>query len=288
MTAFFRHPAARLGLLLLTAAGLCAQGVRGPRIPETQPIDPEEGAQRLAEFRQMRLAGDFAFQFKLEHKPRAGETFTYNGRMFGTWDEQGPLTRVEIWPGEPDESMPIKLLVRNGAEPRVWIKEPDAPARKVTGEALHEPLLPGLLLSAFDLQMPYLYWDDYRYEGSGRARGRPTQQFLLTPTPAYQSVKPEVAAIRLHIDDSFNVFVAAHMLDAEGERLKSFDVGRFQVIDEQAIVKSFELFDLRSRDETRLVVEAAALGLQLPEALFTLDGLTEVEAQVSPSLYQRL
>ena len=52
---------------------------------------------------------------------------------------------------------------------------------ELTGDALREPILPGIVYTPFDLQMPFLYWEDYNYEGP--ACKEPCRAKLCTVAP---------------------------------------------------------------------------------------------------------
>ena len=195
-------------------------------------IDQEEGARRLDAFRQQRLQGDYIFEFELEHKPRKARTVRYDGIMWGSWNEQGAVTRFKIFPNDADREADgegadalVELLVQNGPQPSAWMRrDPAEPMQRVEGEALFEPLLPELVYSVFDLQMPFIYWEDFIYEGPS-----------LIGMSSVQS---------------------------------KFAVESFKKVQEQYIVKKITLAEYPSKDRTTFDVEDASVGLKLDKELF--------------------
>ncbi|MCH2074753.1 MAG: hypothetical protein MK130_07830, partial [Puniceicoccaceae bacterium] len=145
-------------------------GERASRFMER--IDAEEGIKRLAAFRRQRLKGDFCFEFELAHKPRQGRTIPYAGIMWGSWNESGPITRLRVSSNllKDNEfinsSQVVELIIQNGVTPQAWKRFNDgSDFELIEGGELFEPIMPGLLYSPFDLQMPFVYWKDFTYEG---------------------------------------------------------------------------------------------------------------------------
>ena len=160
-------------------------GERASRFMER--IDTKEGAKRLAAFRRQRLEGDFCFEFELAHKPRQGRTIPYAGIMWGSWNESGPITRFRVYPVRSKDnesvnsSQEVELIIQNGVTPQAWMRRNDgSDFELIEGEALFEPIMPILLYSPFDLQMPFVYWKDFIYEGPTLVGAtRIAQQFLM-------------------------------------------------------------------------------------------------------------
>jgi len=239
-------------------------------------IDAAEGAQRLDAFRQQRLDGDFCFKFELEHKPRRARTVRYEGMMWGSWNELGPVTRFRVSP--PSDKVAealnspevVELIIQNGESPQAWIRRSDDEAFKlITGEALFEPILPGLLYSPFDLQMPFVYWDDFIYEGPTLIGAtRVAQQFLMQPPAGSASVARGIAGVRVGLDDTYNALWRIEVIDTEGAVASRFAVESFKKVQEQYIVKRITLTDYPSKDRTTFDVQAASVGLSLNDDFF--------------------
>jgi hypothetical protein len=66
------------------------------------------------------------------------------------------------------------------------------------------PLLPGVETSAFDVEMPFLYWDDARLVSVERVRGRPAYAFVFNPGAEFAAAHPEVASVRAFLDAEFD------------------------------------------------------------------------------------
>ena len=208
----------RSALCGLTVAGLfCAYsqahaqlrkgGERASRFMER--IDTQEGAKRLAAFRRQRLEGDFCFEFELAHKPRQGRTIPYAGIMWGSWNESGPITRLRVYPVRSKDnesvnsSQEVELIIQNGVTPQAWIRRNDgSDFELIEGEALFEPIMHSLLYSPFDLQMPFVYWKDFTYEGPTLVGAtRVVQQFLMQPPALSASVQRGISGVRVGLDD---------------------------------------------------------------------------------------
>ena len=294
----------RSALCGLTVAGLfCAYsqahaqlrkgGERASRFMER--IDTKEGAKRLAAFRRQRLEGDFCFEFELAHKPRQGRTIPYAGIMWGSWNESGPITRLRVYPVRSKDnesvnsSQEVELIIQNGVTPQAWIRRNDgSDFELIEGEALFEPIMPSLLYSPFDLQMPFVYWKDFTYEGPTLVGAtRVAQQFLMQPPALSASAQWGISGVRVGLDDTYNALWRIEVMNAKGEVSSRFAVESFKKIQDQYIVKRITLTDYSSRDRTTFEVKAAAVGISLNQKLFCPVSALSVEMSV-PSLMKEL
>ncbi|MFU8848533.1 MAG: hypothetical protein ACNA77_07430 [Opitutales bacterium] len=238
-------------------------------------IDQEEGVRRLEAFRQQRLQGDYLFEFQLEHKPRRARTVRYDGIMWGSWNEKGAVTRIKLFAAEaaPDASEArLELIVQNGSEPEAWMRR-DATAsfKRVEGEAVFEALLPGLTYSVFDLQMPFIYWDEFIYEGPSLVGvSRVGQNFLMLPPEGSPSAQRGIRGVRVSLDDTYNALWRVEVVLDEETVGSKFAVESFKKVQEQYIVKRITLTEYPSRDKTTFNVKEASVGLQLDPDLFAL------------------
>lgn len=240
-------------------------------------IDLEEGARRLAAFRSQRLEGDYCFKFTLEHKPRRARTVRYDGMMWGSWNEQGPVTRFRIFPNRNtvgDESgriEPVELIIQNGLVQSAWVRRRTGDAFKLLeGGALFEPILPGLLYSPFDLQMPFVYWDDFTYEGPTLVgASRVAQQFLLKPPVDSASADRGIAGVRVGLDDTYDALWRVEVVNEEGDSTSRFSVEKLKKVQGQYIVKIITLTDFMTKNRTTFVVQAATVGISLNRNLFS-------------------
>ena len=285
----------------LTVAGLfCAYsqsdaqlrmgGERKSRFMER--IDTEEGTKRLAAFRRQRLEGDFCFKFELAHKPRQGRTIPYAGIMWGSWNESGPITRLRVSSVHSKDnetinsSQEVELIIQNGITPQAWILRNDgSDFELIEGEDLFEPIMPGLLYSPFDLQMPFLYWKDFTYEGPALVGAtRIAQQFFMQSPASSASAQRGISGVRVGLDDTYNTLWRIEVMNADGEVSSRFAVESFKKIQQQYIVKRITLTDYSSRDRTTFEVKAAAVGISLNRNLFCPLSALSVDTSVPSSM----
>jgi len=267
-----------------TSAQERAGGERPSRFMER--IDQEEGAKRLAVFRDQRLQGDFCFEFELEHKPRKARTVRYRGMMWGSWNERGAITRFRVSPsrlkvGEAGHSpQEVELIIQNGVSPQAWIRRAGQETfALIEGEDLFEPILPGLLYSPFDLQMPFVYWENFTYEGPTLVgSSRVAQQFLMQPPVGSASAERGINGVRIGLDDTYNALWRIEVLGDQEEVTSRFAVESFQKVQEQYIVKRITLTDYPSKDRTTFDVEAASVGIALNRDLFCPGRALSVDA----------
>ncbi|MFP4203806.1 MAG: hypothetical protein ACLFS4_05690 [Opitutales bacterium] len=277
---------ARIARQLAVAVVLCmcggfavfGQGYKPMERPRFMDrIDEKEGARKIEAFRNQRLEGDYCFRFELEHLPRRGATETYHGVMWGSWNAEGPVTRVVLQKapegnGANAEKEKLELIVRNGPNPRIWERSGGEDMfEEISGKQLFDPLLPGIVYTPFHLQMPFIYWQEYEYEGPDRIRSRVGQQFLMFPPADSEAEQSGIKAVRIAVDDAYNALLQVEVIDAGGAERSRVTVESFKKAQGQYIVKSIELTDNESHDRTRFRVRAASLGLELPQAMFDAD-----------------
>jgi hypothetical protein len=275
-----RRPRARRWVIALGLAGAWwlaappapAQHGSMGQMPTPSPLDTAAGAKHLADFRASRLAGDFCIRFQLVHLPRRGEETRYEGRAWGTWNEQGPRTRFELWPatasadGAAAPAGAWTWLVQNGPNPQVWVVAPGAAtARAVPPAEWSKPLFPGLVYAPFDLLMPFIYWPDDEYDGPARVAGRAADLYLMRPPAA---AGPVASPVRIALDREFSALLRAEQLDAAGQPARRFEVLSLQKFQGQWMVKTLDLLDWARHDTDRFTIAAAALRLQLDPEVF--------------------
>ena len=238
--------------------------------------DQAEGRKILEDFRQLGIAGDYYIEFDLRVLPRRGDTRRVTGgRLWGSRNDIGPISRVELPVVTGGASR--RLLVQNGPRGAVWSSDAKgglAPAPGLDATALFDPIS-DTNLTAFDLQMPYLYWDDFVFEGLAPVRGRPAHVFLLYPPDDIAALNPELAGVRVFLDTQFGALVQSQQLGAEDRVLKTLSVLDLKKIDDQWMVKTIDLRDEATRDKTQFIVTGAALGLDFSAVLFDPASLVE-------------
>jgi len=252
-------------------------GERLKGVEEVEPIETrEEAVAFLKNFRNQRLAGDYIFEFKLEHLPHRGESRQWFGRIWGTWTPLGPLTRVRIQPTRYEDE-PLDFLVQSGAVTTIWKATPEG-ARLLEGQQLHQPLFPGLTYTPYDLALPFAYWQDFEYLETDRVKGFPAQVFRMLPPASVRERFPRLSSVDATFHADWHALMKAQMRDDSGEVFRVFQILDFAKVDEQYIVKTIDLRDEDTRDKTRFEVTAAAVGLTLePELFFTPAALSNGE-----------
>jgi hypothetical protein len=218
--------------------------------------DQAEGARILGEFRQAGIPGDYWLSVELRVMPRKGAEHVLRGAILGTKGDSGPVSLVTVGGG--------RWLIESGPKPAAWTSEagktvPAAPDQGLAGSGI----------TVFDLQMPFLYWKDFLYEGQARVRGRPTYSFILRPPGGQPPPVPELTGVRILIDTQFQAMVQAELLGGRDAVLKSISLLDLKKVGEQWLVKSIDVRDHRTRDKTRLTFGAAALDLAWPADTFS-------------------
>ena len=236
-----------------------------PRYLTVGTPDQEAGGKRLAAWRAQGIGGDYFLSFDLETLPRRGPGRTIPGQWWGTQTTMGPLSRVHLTVAEGKFE---RWLVQNGVEPRVWRQSAEeTSANLLPIDAWFNPIA-GTNLSAFDLEMPFTYWTDWTYEGVTRVRGRAAHAFLLYAPADLIAAHPDIAGVRVFLDDQFDALLQATQLNADEKPIKTMTVLDLKRLNDQWIVKSVEVRDEVTRDKTRFVVNGAKLGLSFTSGLF--------------------
>jgi hypothetical protein len=262
--AIFRRAFFFLGVL---ASGLPAAPANAPQPPLAQIGKPDaaEAARILEQFRRSGVVGDYFFEFELRQLPRRGEETVFRGRLWGGRNDQGAVERVVLFDRDGRER---RLLIQHGAQAGVW-RLIERRAEQLPVAALFEPLVPGVELTPFDLQMPFLYWPGATVESIARMRGRPAHEFIFRPPPEFAAKHAQLGGVRSYFDTQFNVPVQTELLSPGRAVTKTMSLLDLKKVGEQWIPKSFEVRNENSRDKTRLLVTGAALNLTLPPAVFT-------------------
>ena len=243
---------------------------------ESQFLEPDideraKGHAALESFRSFRWSGDFSFLIELKHMPRRGRSSLFKGQLWGTWVNSGPLNRVRLTAVGTEDKDTRNLIVKNGNEPYVISQIDDdneVKFRKLSDKELFYPLFAGLVYTPFDLQMPFIYWDNYIYEGYDRTKGRSVYTYVFYPPDSLKKENPDFGIVRLSLDVKFKVPVKIEIMDSDGIPAKTFKIISFKKVENEWIPKSIDLFDERSRDKTRFTVVAAAFNLNLPGKYF--------------------
>lgn len=258
-----------MALVLAAASGLCAQATRfrpTPNYVSGGKADQAEGARILGQFRQAGIAGTYWLSFELRVMPRKGEERTIQGQLLGTHGAEGPLSRLTL---EQE-----RWLIQSGPQPAAWTAPSGQTARPATTAETLQPIA-GTDLTLFDLQMPFLHWTDFVYEGLAKVRGRPAHQFVLYPPAEFAQMRADLSGVRVYIDTQFQALVQVEQLGPDGKAAKGLTLIDLKKVGEQWLVKSIDVRNNVTRDKTRLTFKAAALDLALPPDTFSPERLAE-------------
>ena len=241
-----------------------------PELSQVGKPEAAEAARLLEQFRHAGVPGQFFFELELRALPRRGEEHTYKGRLWGGRNALGAITRVELTDATGASH---RLLIQNGERPAVW--------RLVNGKVtqlgvaeLFAPLIPGVEVTAFDVQMPFLYWPDATLERIVRVMGRPTYAYFFPAPKAFMAEHGEVAGARAYLDTQFNQLLQTELVGPANQVVKSFAFVSLKRVGEQHIPKQADYRNELTRDKTRLQITGAALNLTLPPAIFVPENLT--------------
>jgi Outer membrane lipoprotein-sorting protein len=258
------------GILTRPAGAQTGRDSPPPEFAQFGKPDQQQGREILEQFRGQGLTGDYFLEFELRVLPRRGDERVLHGRLWGSRNAAGPVSRVALDPTALGGAG-VRLLVQNGPAPALW--QWTGVAAEPLGVGAEFAPLAGTDLTPFDLQMPFLYWPDFVYEGLVRSHGRPAHRFLLYPPKDLAAHHPELSAVRVDLDTQYVALVEAELLGPGGRPLKTVSLLDLQKVGEQWLVKAIDLRDDTTRNKTRFAVTAAALNLHLPPAIFTPGGL---------------
>jgi hypothetical protein len=257
------------GLLAASAGfGAVPKGQAPPPLTQLGGADPAEARAAIEQVRRQGIQGNYFLEFRLRVMPRRGEERLIPGRMWGTRNAIGPLSRVGLTLNETSIGEERRLLIQNGSESALWRWKSGGEVEKLAAAAPFEPVIPNTELSAFDLQMPFIYWEDFTYRGLTRFRGRPAHVLIMRPPPSFAQQHPALKGVRIHLDTQFNALVQTELLGVNDSVLKTLSLVDLKKIGEQWIPKTFDVRDEKTRNKTRFDVTAAAVGLDFSRMLF--------------------
>lgn len=269
-----------LALAALFPAELSAQS-------DFRRLSDAEAAEVLAGFRGYRMAGDFCMKFSITHYLRkSDETEFCTGTLYGTWDDAGPVLRIEIARAAAPTAKK-HFLLRGGKNPELWTLGDDGKPQRIDGNAT-TPFFGELIFTPFDLQTPFVYWEDAKYEKTRRFRGRPVHFFKMTPPESFSAENPGIGYVRIGFDRVYNALVSAEVFGDDGKLKKTFSLSRVQKVQEQYTIREIELRDDATRDKDEFVVFAAAMNLRFPRSVFSPAALAEPPPAVPESRFSRL
>ncbi|MEM9026539.1 MAG: outer membrane lipoprotein-sorting protein [Verrucomicrobiota bacterium] len=263
------------------------------RLLEVDDLTPDEARVFMHRFRNTRLASDFVFDFHLKHYPARGRPTIYAGMLAGTWDDQGPVQRIELARSSEHSVSNTSWLIHAGGNAAIY--EPATNSEDTEGwvkvdesRVATESLIQGTPITAFDLQFPFVYWKSFEWIKSERILGRPAHVFDMTPPGTVQSTSGNIARVRLYIDVDFTALLRAEYFDPSDKLVRQLKVLSFKKVSGQTIPKVLDFVDSGSREKVRFEIRAAALNQKVPNTVFDLLGTPEGSFTVSQMTFERL
>ncbi len=236
-----------------------------PELSQTGKPGPEEAARLVAQFRNSGIPGDYFLEFELRSLlRRGGEGAIIRGRWWGSRNDRGALSRIELTDAA---GVAYRFILQNGDDAAVWRVAGDRPVKLGVEEQL-APLVPGVEVSAFDLQMPFLYWPGATVEKITRVLGRPAHAFLFPAPAAFTAQHADIGAARAYLDTQFNVPMQTEIIGRTGRVTKTLELLSLKTVERQTLPKTADYRNEVTRDKTRLQLTGAALNLQFPSAVF--------------------
>ena len=263
------------------ASCLLAQGVMdNDGYAQLSPID---GTVVLNEFRSSRVPGDFCLKFNIVHKPRRGESAApITGTLWASWANGGPRLRIEVI-GSDNTTPTHFLAIKNPQQTQLWVAAKNQSAQVATEGNQSGNLAPGLLLTAFDLQMPFTHWENTHYVSTERSRGRPVHFYSATNIPTASPAK-----VKFGIDRSYRALTEATYYDSTDRVIRLMQIEDFAKVDEQWMISTCSVRDESSRDVDTLKITEAAVRLKLPNEIFEPESLGTPAAPLSATQFKPL
>ena len=263
----------------LIALGCLAQS-RVPSAPVLDQLTPEQGQAFLAGFRHSRLNGDLCLRFEIVHKPRKGDSFApVQGTLWASTQGEAQLLRGEIKDAQGKPALAF-LTVKSAKGGRVWISRHGAAAQELDDKAPFIPLADGLILSPFDLHLPFTHWPATAYLSSEKRR-RPVHVF-----DALNQIGHEPAKVNFAIDHAYGVLIHATCFDAQGKKTRTTQVEEFSKVEDQWMLAACSVLDETTRDADLLRITEAALGGNFTPQTFEPATLAQPAAQ--PANFKKL
>jgi hypothetical protein len=227
--------------------------------------DKAGAAALLDQYRRSVYAEPIYVEFDLRQMPRRGDEHLYHGRLWGARNGRGPITRFELDAGKGG---PVhRILVQGGPDAALWVS--DGPGGAARDEkALLMPLVPGVEMTPFDLQMPYLYWLDVDLAGEKRIRGRPSYAYQFAPPAEFAAASPGIKYVRAYLDTQYDALMQSEITGADGRVAKTLSLLELRKVGDRWIPRDLDVRNEATRDKTRLSVTAVAIGITVDPSVF--------------------
>ena len=245
-----------------------------------EQLTPEQGQAFLAGFRHSRLSSDLCLRFEIVHKPRKGESLpAVQGTLWASSQGDAQLLRGEIKDAQGKPALAF-ITMKSAQRSRVWVSRQGAPAQELAEKAPLIPLADGLILSPFDLHLPFTHWPATAYLSSEKRR-RPVHVF-----DALNQIGHEPAKVNFAIDHAYGVLIQATCFDAQGKKTRTTQVEEFSKVEDQWMLAACSVLDETTRDADLLRITEAALGGNFTAKTFEPATLAQPAAQ--PANFKKL
>lgn len=240
----------------------------------------DESAQFLTGFRHSQLNADLCLRFVITHKPRRGDASApVPGTLWARSVPGGQLLRGELHDAQGRPALAF-ISFKSEKERRVWVSVKGAPAKELDGAAALVPLAEGLLITPFDLQMPFTHWPEAAYVTTERRR---------RPVNVYEAANvsgAEPAKVTFAIDRVYGILIQAICHDSRGETTRLMQVEEFSKVGEQWMLAECSVRDEASRDTDLLRITEASLDAK--HAAETFEPATLDRPAAQPKNFEKL
>jgi hypothetical protein len=276
--------------VFVSTAFILESSVRFPARGFAKILTDESAQERLSDYRSFLLTDSngsrfhegYSLQFQLRHMPRRGNETVKTGILYGPFLGCG-LSRLSVVRDSQKNNF-SNFLLKNGEEPKFWnVTSNELQPNLISREESLAPLVQGMNQTAFDLLMPFVFWNG-EYKNSGKVAGRPAHIFSFTCPPWITKVKPHWQNITLALDDAYDAPLRVEILGKSQIAERTLILRKFKKVGNRWIVKEIECHDRKSRSVTRMTVTSAALGLDLDQTLFLPENLVQ-PIRINPKLY---
>ena len=276
--------------VFVSTAFILEASVRFPARGFARILTDESAQERLSDYRSFLLSDSngsrfhegYSLQFQLRHMPRRGNETVKTGILYGPFLGCG-VSRLSVV-RDSEKNNFSNFLLKNGEDPKFWnVTSNELQPILISPEESLAPLVQGMNQTAFDLLMPFVFWDG-EYKNSGKVAGRPAHIFSFTCPPWITKVKPHWQNITLALDDAYDAPLRVEILGKSQIAERTLILRKFKKVGDRWIVKEIDCHDRKSRSVTRMTVTSAALGLDLDQTLFLPENLVQ-PIRINPKLY---
>ena len=196
-------------LVFVSTAFILESSVRFPARGFAKILTDESAQERLSDYRSFLLTDSngsrfhegYSLKFQLRHMPRRGNETVKNGILYGPFLGCG-VSRLSVVRDSQKNNF-SNFLLKNGKDPKFWnVTSNELQPNLISREESLAPLVQGMNQTAFDLLMPFVFWNG-EYKNSGKVAGRPAPIFSFTCPPWITKVKPHWQNITLALADAY-------------------------------------------------------------------------------------